>query len=151
MSTPAILELCTAVSLALCALMWKKIIWLLCKKKEIGVRKARVASPRILNFRGSEPESVLLYSPKGTPVEKQRNFCLNVVEGRGGDEAVFQYVLLMALLLLQTCDLQTQQPNEDKTWIIYDRFVLYSLRDFLVVLCALIASTSPTHKFRRAS
>lgn len=57
----------------------------------------------------------------------------------------------MALLLSQTCDLQTQQPNEDKPWIIYDRFIPYSLRDFLVVLCSLIASTSPAQKFRRVS
>jgi len=53
------------------------------QKKDIGVRKAGVVSPRILIFGGSEPESALLYGPKGTPVEKQRNFCLNVVEGKG--------------------------------------------------------------------
>lgn len=54
------------------------------QKKEIGVRKAGVVSLLNLIFGGSEPESVLLYGPKGNPsAEKQRNFCLHMVEGKG--------------------------------------------------------------------
>lgn len=53
------------------------------QKKEISVRKARALSPWLLYFRGSEPESVLLYSPKGTPMEKQRYFYFDVAEGMG--------------------------------------------------------------------
>lgn len=53
------------------------------QKEEVGVRKAGVASPRILIFGGSEPESVVLYVPKGTPAEKQRDFCFNLVWGKG--------------------------------------------------------------------
>lgn len=122
------------------------------QKKEIGVRKVGVVSLLILIFEGSEPESVFLYGPKGTPfAEKQRNFCLHMVEGKGRRFSCFSMLYFMTLLLTQTCDLQTQRVHEDKPWIIYDHFILYSLRDFLVVLCALIALTSPTQKFRRAS
>lgn len=84
MSAPALLESCTTVSIALCALSWKKSDSTPMQKEEIGVRKVGVASLLILIFGGSEPESVLLYGPKGMPLaEKQRNFCLHMVEGKG--------------------------------------------------------------------
>lgn len=83
-SAPALLELCTTVSLALCALSWKKNDLTPVQKKEIGVRKVGVVSLLNLIFGGSEPESVLLYGPKGTPfAENQRNFCLHMVERKG--------------------------------------------------------------------
>lgn len=65
------------------------------QKKAIGVRKAGVVSPRILIFGGSEPESVLLYGPKGTPAEKQRNFCLNVVVGKGRRFSCFSICFIL--------------------------------------------------------
>lgn len=50
--------------------------------EKIGVRKAGVASPWILIFGGSEPESVFSSVPKGTPAEKERDFCFNLVEAK---------------------------------------------------------------------
>lgn len=83
---------------------------------------------------------------------KAKEFLLAHGRGEGEEIQLLSNMLcFMTLLFIQTCDLQTQRACEDNPWIINDCFFLYSLRDFLVVLCALIALTSPTQKFRRAS
>lgn len=100
MSPPAFLEFCTAVSPARYALVWKKIIWLLHRRKRSVSERLEHCPHGSFTLEAANQKVCFCTVLRGPRWKSKGTSTLMWRRGWGGDLAVFPYVLLYGITSL---------------------------------------------------